>query len=65
MLTSTRPYLGMAGAPGPVPFDSIDLYARRYGIAGDDFEDLLALIQAMDRAYLQHAKEEADRKKPS
>jgi hypothetical protein len=38
---------------GRIPFSAIDLYARRYGIAGTDFEALLRLIGEMDAEYLE------------
>lgn len=54
----------MAG-PSAIPFTSIDAYARRYEIAGEQFERLLFLLQAMDRAILKwmsdKAKQEDDR----
>jgi hypothetical protein len=44
---------------GPIPWLSIDRYASRYGLIGDDFDRLCNLIQAMDGAYRDyHAKKE-------
>lgn len=48
----------MAGAPMRLPFAAIDAYARRHGIAGQDFDLFHALIGALDEAYLEHAHEE-------
>lgn len=48
------------GGAGAIPFASVDLYARRFGIVGrDDFARFMALIGAMDRTYLKFAAEQA------
>lgn len=42
---------------GPVPWSSIDRFARRYRIEGEEFDRFADLIQAMDTAYVAyHAK---------
>jgi|SRR4051812_19345985 hypothetical protein len=38
---------------GPIPFASIDAFARRYGIDGDAFERFRLLIVRLDNAYRQ------------
>jgi len=44
--------LGMS--VGPIPFSSIERYARRYGIdCIDAFDTFLALIKAMDSTYVE------------
>lgn len=45
---------------GPIPWTSIDRYARRYGFAGDEFEELEHHIRALDSAYLEHQHESRD-----
>ncbi|WP_027578486.1 hypothetical protein [Bradyrhizobium sp. Ai1a-2] len=42
------------GGESPITFLSLDAYARRYGIAGVEFEHFLALVGAMDEEYLEH-----------
>lgn len=42
---------GMASS-GAIPFTAIDRWARRYGVAGDDFDRLHALLRKMDDAFL-------------
>ena len=42
---------------GAIPWSSIDRYAARHGIDGDDFNRFCALIRAMDGAYLTHFKD--------
>jgi hypothetical protein len=60
-LSTDRP-VGLA--MGPIPWSSIDRFADRYGIAGDDFDRLAELIQAMDVAYRDyHEKKSADAKR--
>ena len=52
---------GMAG-PTPIPFSSIDRFAKRYGIDGiDEFDRLLRIIQMMDAAYLKFAAEQLEK----
>lgn len=41
---------------GPIPWTAVDRYAKRYGYSGEDFESLLAMIEAMDEAFLAHLK---------
>jgi hypothetical protein len=42
---------------GPIPWSSIDRYASRYGVVGDDFDRLCSLIRAMDHTFLAYLKE--------
>jgi hypothetical protein len=42
---------------GAIPWTSIDRYASRYGVIGDEFERLSSLIRAMDNAFLSYKKE--------
>lgn len=51
---STDRQLGMDR--GPIPWRSIHFYAERYGVSGEDFEQLSSLIRAMDQAYLDYFK---------
>ena len=52
-LLSTERQIGMG--IGPIPWSSIDAYARRFGVGNRDaFEDFTALVVAMDVAYLGH-----------
>ncbi|WCS27786.1 hypothetical protein LOK46_13480 [Methylobacterium sp. NMS14P] len=45
--------LGALGGCGPIPWSSIELYARRLDIADlDEFERFARLIRAQDRVYL-------------
>lgn len=51
--------------PGPIPFTSIDAYARRHGIDDpDEFALFSDLIREMDRAYLDKQREKTEKKKP-
>lgn len=36
---------------GPIQWDAIDRFARRYGIEGDDYDEFLTMIRAMDHEY--------------
>ncbi|MFA7279818.1 MAG: hypothetical protein WC100_06960 [Sterolibacterium sp.] len=45
---------------GAIPFTSIDVYARRYGIESvDDFDRFRILIHRMDTAFLKYFADEA------
>ena len=41
---------------GAIPWRSIDAYAMRYGLVGDDFERFVGIIRAMDDAYLAYCR---------
>lgn len=41
---------------GAIPWRSIDAFAGRYGLVGDEFDRLAGIIRAMDAAYLAHMK---------
>lgn len=48
--------IGMA--LGPIPWSSIDRYAARFGIAdGDEFEQFLHFVRALDGAYRNYKSE--------
>lgn len=60
-LTSCR-HPGFNG-PGPIPWDSINQWAIRYGLDDEeDFDRLAAIIQEMDSAYLKQVAKEIKRK---
>lgn len=42
----------------PIPFTSVDAYARRFGYEGDGFVEFYALISAMDAEWLTVAAEQ-------
>lgn len=41
---------------GPIPWTSIRRWADTYGVTGDQFNDLVYFIRAMDAAYLSYCK---------
>jgi hypothetical protein len=53
-LSTDRP-VGMS--QGPIPWSSIDRYAMRYAIEGDEFDRFHDLIRALDVAFLSYKKE--------
>lgn len=62
-LSSGRPYfVSLAGGiAGEIPFTAIDSYAARYGVTDlDEFEELLFVIKALDRVYLEHVNRKPD-----
>ncbi len=44
-------------APAAIPWSSIDRYATRFGIVGDEFERFVTMIRAIDTAILGYKKE--------
>ncbi len=40
-------------AEGPIPWISINMWACRHGIFGDDFDRFVAVIRGLDEAYLK------------
>jgi hypothetical protein len=47
---------------GPIPFTSIDRFARRYGMDDlDAFDEFRSFIHAIDREYLEIRAAQADR----
>jgi len=56
-LQDERPQ-AMNGA-APIPWTSVNEWAKRYGINDpDDFHDLYLLVKAQDEQWLQHAHEQ-------
>lgn len=53
-LSTDRP-IGMS--TGAIPWTSIDRYAARYHIEGDEFDRFHDLIRALDAAFLSYKKE--------
>lgn len=49
-------------AVGPIPWDAIDRYAERHGFEGDDYEDLVDFVRAMDEVFLASEREKAKKK---
>lgn len=43
----------MGWGVGPIPFTSILEYADRHGIYGEQLDDLVFYVKAMDSAYLE------------
>lgn len=50
---------------GPIDWLAIDRYCERYGIEGEQYEDMHYFLAQMDSAYLKHeeGKAAAERKK--
>lgn len=42
---------------GPIAWSSIDRFALRYNICGDEFDRFTSIIQSMDAAYLDYGKD--------
>jgi hypothetical protein len=42
---------------GPIPWGSVDRFADRYAIDGDDFDRFYRLIRTMDGAYMAYFRE--------
>lgn len=56
-LARSRPY--EQGQPLPIPLEVVDRYCRRFGPHGqDEFDRFLTLVEAMDTAFLNRARQE-------
>lgn len=44
-------------AQGAIPWSSLDRYAQRFGIIGDEFDRFVSVMRAMDVAFLDYKKE--------
>jgi len=49
-LSTDRPQSGFG--VHPIPFRALDVYARRYGIEGENFDDLASAVRGADAAFL-------------
>lgn len=56
-LSTCRPFVGMNGSPGPIPFLAIDRYAERLGISDEDFDYFRELVRRLDDAFIRYMKE--------
>lgn len=56
-LSADRPYDGMSGSVGYIPWVSIDAYCRRHPFLGDDFETTLTYLRCLDVKYLALVEE--------
>lgn len=50
-------HYGAMGGLGRIYFTAKDRYAERYGIEGDEFDDFLMFIDAMDEEYVAVSNE--------
>ncbi len=49
------------GGESPILFSALENYARVHGIAGQDFEDFIDLMRALDEVWLEHRAEQDKR----
>ena len=47
---------------GPIPWSSMNEYAYRYDITGDDFERMVAIVRSADAEIVKHRQKDAKRK---
>ncbi len=59
-LSSDRPAGGAGGAP--IPWTSIDKYASRYSVKGQDFDVFVDMVRMMDQHRFKKDKGKADGK---
>jgi hypothetical protein len=50
----------LQSVPGRIPFSAVHGYAQRFGIIGEDFDLLIALIQPLDLEYLEWDREKRE-----
>lgn len=58
-LSTCRSYAGMSGVPTPIPWTAINEYAIRHRFTGDEFDDLVDIVRAVDEAFRTHTSQRA------
>lgn len=58
-LSTCRSFIGMTGHPGPIPWTAIEAYAHKHRFSRDFFDDLVAIIRAVDDEFRRLVAEEA------
>jgi hypothetical protein len=55
-LSTCRPYIGLEGVPGPVPWTAIDCYALANGFDEEGRDYLVKMVRALDDEFLKHMR---------
>lgn len=51
-LSTCRPFIGMDGVPGPIPWDKMRDWGRQTGFEAEELEYFLRMLRALDDEYL-------------
>jgi hypothetical protein len=61
-LSTCRPYLGMDGVPGPIPWTALQQYGKEIELQEDALEYFVKMVRALDDEFLTHTrKTESDK----
>jgi hypothetical protein len=55
-LSTCRPYLGMDGMPGPIPWTAIARYGAMIELEEDALEYFVKMVRALDDEFLTHSR---------
>lgn len=56
-LSTCRPYIGLEGVPGPIPWTAIDRYGLAHDFEEEGLDYLVSMIRALDDEFLRHMRE--------
>ena len=56
-LSTCRPYIGLEGVPGPIPWTAVDRYGVSKGFDGEAQDYLEKLVRALDDEFLTYTRE--------
>jgi hypothetical protein len=55
-LSTCRPYIGLEGVPGPIPWTAIDRYGLAHGFEEEGLDYLVKMIRALDDEFLVYMR---------
>lgn len=56
-LSTCRPYIGLEGMPGPIPWTAIDRYGLAHGFEEEGLDYLVSMVRALDDEFLTHMRD--------
>lgn len=63
-LSTCRPYIGLEGVPGPIPWTAIDRYGLAHGFEEEGLDYLVRMTRALDDEFLVYMRKEHGGGKP-
>lgn len=63
-LSTCRPYIGLEGLPGPIPWTAIDRYGLAHGFEEEGLKYLVRMIRALDDEFLVYMRKANSGGKP-
>lgn len=63
-LSTCRPYIGLEGVPGPIPWTAIDRYGLAHGFEEEGLDYLVRMTRALDDEFLVYMRKDNGGGKP-